>query len=614
MIAKQVPMRSVQKSSFSGLVRYITDSKDKEIRLTNVSVANCHSDDVEMATTEILLTQEANNRATGDKTYHLIVSFPAGEEPDVEILKNIEEKICQGLGYGEHQRISVVHDDTDNLHMHIAINKIHPERHTIHTPYNDHLTLGRLCKSIEQEFSLQLVNHEAEKRGAAGRAQDMERHSGMESLLGWIRRECLGQLREAKSWEELHKTLHSHGLEMKARGNGLVVTSGDGTTIKASSLGREFSKARLEKQFGASFRTPDGIIKGLSNQTYKKAPRPMRMDSSNLYAIYTAEQESHKKSREQALLQAQRIRDRNITAEKRSALLKRSSLKFAKGAVAKKIAYASISNTLKKELESIKNQYRKDKDRISSRYRRQTWADWLREQASAGNKEALEALRAREGRQKLAGNIITGNQKNAGLEKYDSITKQGTIIYSAAGDAVRDDGAQLKVSRWAEQESLQVALKMASARYGSHLKVSGTDVFKEKIARAAAAARLPVTFDDPALEKRRQEMMKSRFAPKSARENREAAQKFVAEMNKARSKEVNIPKHKLYNPTKGEALIFGGLRKVDGQALVLLAGDGDIQVLPVDSVIEARFGRANVGEPVSVTAAGNVTRKGRGIK
>ena len=46
----------------------------------------------------------------------------------------IEERFCNALGYAEHQRVSVVHHDTDNVHIHVAINKIHPRTLTLHDP------------------------------------------------------------------------------------------------------------------------------------------------------------------------------------------------------------------------------------------------------------------------------------------------------------------------------------------------------------------------------------------------------------------------------------------------------------------------------------------------
>jgi hypothetical protein len=178
VIAKQVPMRSVGKSDFNGLVKYLTHEQQKRERVGDIRVTNCHTDNHEYAITEVLNTQAQNKRALSDKTYHLLVSFRAGEQVDDATLKIIEARICEGLGFGVHQRVSAVHHDTDNLHIHIAINKIHPTRYTIHDPFNDYKTLGQLCEKLEREFGLEVDNHQAHKSGAENRAGDMERHAG----------------------------------------------------------------------------------------------------------------------------------------------------------------------------------------------------------------------------------------------------------------------------------------------------------------------------------------------------------------------------------------------------------------------------------------------------
>lgn len=134
MIAKHVAIRSVRQSDFCKLVHYITNPQQKSERVGQVSVTNCYADEARDAALEIMVTQAFNRRATSDKTYHVIVSFRAGEVPDAKTLQAIEARLCEGLGFGEHQRVSAVHYDTDNLHVHIAINKIHPQKHTIHNP------------------------------------------------------------------------------------------------------------------------------------------------------------------------------------------------------------------------------------------------------------------------------------------------------------------------------------------------------------------------------------------------------------------------------------------------------------------------------------------------
>jgi len=45
------------------------------------------------------------------------------------------------LGFGEHQRVSAVHQNTDHWHLHVAINKVHPTTLRNVTPIRDHYRL-----------------------------------------------------------------------------------------------------------------------------------------------------------------------------------------------------------------------------------------------------------------------------------------------------------------------------------------------------------------------------------------------------------------------------------------------------------------------------------------
>lgn len=329
MIAKHVPMRSLGKSDFAGLANYITDAQSKDHRLGHVQATNCEAGSIQDAITEVLATQHTNTRAKGDKTYHLIVSFRAGEQPSADTLRAIEERICVGLGYGEHQRISAVHNDTDNLHIHIAINKIHPTRHTMHEPYYPHRALAELCTALERDYGLERDNHEPRKRGAEGRAADMERHAGVESLVGWIKRECLDEIKGAASWAELHQVMRDNGLALRARGNGLVIEAGDGTIIKASTLARDLSKPALEKRLGAFEASPEHQA-APARRSYQKG-RPMRLrgglDTTELYARYKGAQQNLTAARAGVLAEAKRRKDRAIENAKKAAATRRATIK-----------------------------------------------------------------------------------------------------------------------------------------------------------------------------------------------------------------------------------------------------------------------------------------------
>lgn len=519
MIVKHVPMKSVRKSNFAELSHYLSDPQDRNERVGDVRIANCHSDELADAALEVMATQARNTRAEGDKTYHLILSFRAGENPSADILAEIEQRICAGLGFGEHQRVSAVHHDTDNLHIHVAINKIHPSRLTMQEPFRAYRTLAELCATLEAEHGLERDNHQARKRGAENRAADMEHAGGIESLLGWVKRECLPQIQGAKSWAELHQVMHDNGLALRERGNGFVIEAGDDTMVKASSVSRDLSKAKLEARLGA-FQPASGPADQVKPvRQYQQRPVRSRIDTNELYAKYKAEQQDLAASRAVELAKTRDRKNREIETAKQAGQLKRSAIKLMGGSgVSRKVLYAITSKALRERIQKINAQHLKDRQAINGRHQRRSWNDWLQHQAKVGDEQALAALRAREAAHGLKGNTVAGRhrQSNAPLATPDHITKQGTLIYRIGKTAVRDDGDNLKVSRGASQDGLIVALQMAAQRYGQAITVNGTAEFKEQIAQAAVAANLAVRFDNPEIEKRRRALLAANRADRQS--------------------------------------------------------------------------------------------------
>ncbi|WP_275099897.1 TraI/MobA(P) family conjugative relaxase [Sedimenticola hydrogenitrophicus] len=510
MIAKHVPMRSVGKSDFAGLVKYIVDEQGKTERLGNVQVTNCQAETMQAVIGEVLATQHINTRAESDKTFHLLVSFRPCETPEADTLKAIEDRICAGLGYSDHQRVSAVHHDTDNLHIHIAINKIHPVRNTMHEPFQSYRTLGELCQVLERDYGLERDNHQSKRTIAEGRAADMERHAGIDSLVGWVKRECLDEIRGAQSWAELHQVMRDNGLVLLHRANGFVIEAGDGTMAKASTVARDLSKPKLEARLGAFVPSQEQIDRKQARREYGKQPLRSRINTVELYAKYKTEQQTLVATKKADLERLRHWKDSEIEAVKRSNRLRRSSIKvLGQNRANKKLLYTQASKSLRADIQAINREFRIKKGGLSDTHRRRTWADWLKKEALRGNAEALTALRAREAAQGLQGSTVKGEggAKPGHSPVMDNITKKGTIIYRAGKSAVRDDGDKLQVSREATGEGLVEALRLAGERYGNRITVNGTVDFKARIIRAAAAGRLPITFADPELERWRQSLL-----------------------------------------------------------------------------------------------------------
>jgi len=517
MIAKIIPIKCVRKSSFSVLIQYLTDPQDKSERVSQIKVSNCYTDDLTAGLLEIQNTQEMNTRAKSDKTCHLVLSFPEGERLSLADLNAIEERFCDALGFGGHQRISVVHDDTNNLHVHIAINKIHPRNLTIHNTYYDYKKVAKLCEQIEQEYGLTTVNHETVNDKASRVAQEIETRTGVESLLGWIKRECLDELKQSDNWQDLHQVLARHGLEIKERGNGFVLVANNGVAVKASSVDRSLSKGNLTQRLGAFVQNEHSTQSSQQNaKQYQPRPLQNRIDTSELYARYQQEQANSARQRSSQWTILRQNRDQLIDRTKREAKLKRNIIKNIKaGRLAKKALYATAHQQFKTTIEVIKSDYQKSYQHSKAHHSRMGWLDWLTFEAKNGNAEALAVLRSRRSGQ-FKGNQVSAKQSDDGFSTDDyfkssfveSITKIGTATYKAGSTTIRDDGKRLIVLPDTTQDALVDILQVAMKKYGSHLAINGTEPFRLQIAQVAVQNQMRVTFDDKPLEQYRQQLMK----------------------------------------------------------------------------------------------------------
>jgi Relaxase/Mobilisation nuclease domain len=120
---------------------------------------NCAGPHLGRAVKEMDMTQRMNRRAVTNRSYHYVVSFPAGEFPSRAVLENIEEVLSTAVGYGAHQRLFAVHGDTAHLHMHVVINRVHPVTFRYIGTHLDHLALQRTSAELEDIHGLIRDNH-----------------------------------------------------------------------------------------------------------------------------------------------------------------------------------------------------------------------------------------------------------------------------------------------------------------------------------------------------------------------------------------------------------------------------------------------------------------------
>ncbi len=273
MIAKRIQRRRGA-SSFGRLGRYILrDAIIHEIgvmartadyildreggRAAQVRFTNCLSVEPELALREIQAAQGMNKRAKGDRTYHLVISFPPGERPSPEILEDIEDVLCGRIGLARHHRLSAVHLDTDHLHLHVAINKIHPESFRCIEPYYDKRRLMLACSELEIKHGLRRTAHGILAQGT--RRPQPDRQAMIDTLRSVVAPQLLDEA-GPRSWETMDELLSKHGLELRLRGAGLVFQKRDGDLrVKASLIDRRLSLKALTDRMGPYVLHPQDV-------------------------------------------------------------------------------------------------------------------------------------------------------------------------------------------------------------------------------------------------------------------------------------------------------------------------------------------------------------------
>lgn len=293
MIIKKINKRAGITDNFGSLVDYLTDTQNKSNRVGDIRITNCDTDNLAFAKLDVLATQQMNQRSKNDKTYHLLISFDEKDRPlSKRELQAIEDKVCKDLGFEKHQRISVFHNDTNNPHLHIAINKVDPKKYTVKDPYRDHLTMAKSASEIETKYNLTSTNHSKKYTVSEVQANDFEKQQGIESFKTYMQR-LVPDIKNKNSWSELHSFLATNGIQIKKRANGLVFISNN-TRIKASTINRDFSLSKLEKRLGKFEESNTDIVKKNWKKESKGYQADVPVQDNDKFQQYVLEKENMK--------------------------------------------------------------------------------------------------------------------------------------------------------------------------------------------------------------------------------------------------------------------------------------------------------------------------------
>jgi hypothetical protein len=503
------------------LASYVIDAAHDGEKVAWSRVSNCGTDSPSLALVAIKHSQAMNMRAT-NKTLHLVVSFPEGERPTDAQLHVIEDGLCAALGMERHQRISALHVNTAHVHLHVALNRIDPE--TLHCvdPSFGQRKLMAACRDLEIALGLSRDNHglgrdDASQAPVKGRAADMEAQTGRQSFAGWVQEVARADLLTAKAtgqWDALHAAAAAHGLMLKPRGAGLVITDAEGArAVKASAVDRGLSLPALTAACGPY--QPAGPERDIPapKQHYEAQPLHRHAAAKALFATYQNERDAARQARDRAvtaLQTSQRTYRRELAEWHREERRKLREGWLESLSPDKPARYRELARQRDRLMERSRAEEKAALSKIRAAHPLPGWPDWLQARAGRGDTEALAVLRSREARsQCLTAALLRAETAGEAAivvltARRPVVGRDGAVAYRLPdGGVVRDEAAKVVVAQESRAAAV-LALTLAARRFDARpLVVEGSPEFRGWVAEAARLPGTRARFADPALEPRR---------------------------------------------------------------------------------------------------------------
>lgn len=515
-----------------GLGAYLGDQVRHGDRVVWIRITNCAlADDLDTAIRVMDATQAMNTRVKADANYHLVVAFPPGEEPERQQIEAIEDRLVAGLGLSAHQRISALHGDKEHLHLHVAINLIHPETFKAAHFFRDHERLAVMAAELEVEHGLTRTNHGLPEPGRAREpdaAATMRAHTGEEPFIDWVERVAGSDLLEAGrgdrgGWPALHAAAARHGLEIRPRGAGLVIgkRGEPALMMRASDLDRSMGFGRLTGRLGAYQPAEAAVAAVVPENTYERTVRPEHRGEPGLWDRYVLERDVARVARREAVeaqISAERVYRAKIAAHYAAKFGEIKRLKVTIG-IDPRIRH----DALKREQRALLGRHRRESLAVRERIRAEHppapgWPDWLRHEAEGGDRAALEALRQTAEQQGRRERVVSPMirvperpvEPRETLGMKAMVGRNGDRTWRMAdGGTVLDTKEGVALAKFSP-EAAHLALDLAHRRAGgASLEIGDDDRFRSSLLEASVANRMEIRFADPVLEAERDQRIRA---------------------------------------------------------------------------------------------------------
>ena len=508
MIAKIPPKRKDGRSSFKELIDYIRGKNGE--RAVHVGFQEISS--AELAAIEMEAVAHSNVRCK-DPVFHFILSwreleYPTNEQVDEAVkiaLKELDLQNCQALW--------AFQTDTENQHVHVAVNRIDPETGRAIQPAGNwtHKALERAARKIETAQGWEVLkegryevtpNGEVKERPSGQRseserlsqtAQDIEAHTAAKSVERIGKEKALPVIQAAKSWEELHEKLAERGIVFEKKGSGAILII-QGTAVKASKIGRDISLSKLEERLGPYQASLAEVKEAVSidPEPIERVEREPKVRNS--WERYQEAKKGYFEAKRKAFAELQERQKRERGAlqkrqkDERAKIFTRSWKGKGRELNQRRSVMAAGQQTEKLDL---RDRLKKERDDLKKLFplRFPNFKTWLNQEA---NPELSVLFRYPGDPVMLGASNAADNPQQEDLRAFTAVFgNRGGVGYcrKEKGRGNKPDfvdyGRKILLDKHCDETAVLAALQLASQKWGT-VQISGTESYKKLCAEVAA--------------------------------------------------------------------------------------------------------------------------------
>ena len=482
---------------------------------------------------------------------HYIMSWREGEQPSPAQIEEAISIFMEELGVQAHQAIYALHKDTDNLHLHIVINRVHP--YTLKcVEINRGFDIDAAHRAIariehdqgwqrEQNGRYQVLengelgrehNDPGKPRHPDQRQRDMEHRTGAKSAERIAIEEGAPIIKRAQTWEQLHHELSRKGMRYEKTGSGATLFVGE-VGVKASSADRAASLSKLQKRLGPYQPPPQ------RDPAAHRTPEPIKPDMPGWKDYITGRQTHYaEKNKAKLALDTRQAQERNALAEQHKRRREKLLLGNWKGNGEMLNAMRSvIAAEQAAEKAALKEKHRQARAQHRQQFR--PYPDLEQWQRLQHSPELAEQWRHRAREPQRIEGDEDEQPTPRDIRAYQAKVVGQQVHYTRReapeeGVSFVDKGKQIDIYQWRNRDTTLAALQLSAQKWG-WFTVTGNDEYKAMCANLAAEHGFRITNPElqESIQQARRQLQQARAEARKSEQLKEF-ERYAAAVGAAR--------------------------------------------------------------------------------